>query len=451
MKYAFILGRLPALSIAEILAVMEKLKIKYSTEIISQKMLVLDIQEKIDCQEILRTMGGTIKIILVSNIKYQVLNIKKSKLKESQTEERDILSALRDKIKTETKQSNKKLLIGYNIYSADKIEQKELNQFSKLIKKNIIALKKELKKEEINCRIVMPKNYETELSSASIVNNKILEKGIDLNFIITSPCPLPEINSGQALDKEGNIGIMLGKTVAIQDIESYSRRDYERPQREAKIGMMPPKLAQIMLNLAQVEKDQLIMDPFCGTGVILQEALLMGCRVIGSDANEKQVQNTKNNLKWLEENYLSPKMFYQVSKIDAMHLAKKIKSSSLDAIVTETTLGPIYTQAPAPKEIRNNFKKLEKIYLKFLAQAKKILKPDAQLVITIPCYQIKKSKFILMPIVDILKKTGYSIKEPLPEDILGKISPTPEITSRNTLIYSRPNQIVGREILVLKL
>ncbi len=445
MKYAFILGRLPALSIAEILAVMEKLKIKYNIEIVSQKMLVLDVQEKLDCREILRTIGGTIKIIeipflggakdeLFPPYKRVCLALDARELEGflEKFSDLDIKNIIKHLVLDKTKQSNNKLIIGYNIYSANKIEQRELNQLSKLIKKNIIAFKKELKKEEISCRIVMPKNYETELSSASIINNKILEKGIDLNFIITN-------------DK-----FMLGETVAIQDIENYSRRDYERPQREAKIGMMPPKLAQIMLNLAQIKKDQLIMDPFCGTGVILQEALLMGYRAIGSDANEKQVQNTKNNLNWLEKNYLSLKMFYQVSKIDAMHLAKKIKSSSLDAIVTETTLGPIYTQVPMPKEIRNNFKKLEKIYLKFLVQSKKILKPNAQLVITIPCYQIKKNKFILMPIVDILKKTGYSIKEPLPKDILSKISSTSETTSRNTLIYSRPNQIVGREIIILK-
>ena len=96
-----------------------------------------------------------------------------------------------------------------------------------------------------------------------------------------------------------------------------------------------------------------------------------------------------------------------------MHLAKKIERSSIDAIVTETTLGPIYLKNPSPKEIRKNFKKLEKIYLKFLAQAKKVLKPGGKIVMTIPCYQTKNNKFILMPLVDIFKKTGYSVKEPL--------------------------------------
>ena len=450
MKYAFVLGRLPALSVAEILAVMEKLEIKYQIKTVSPKTLVLDIEKEIDFKRILKTMGGTVKIM---------------KLGRFPEEFSDIQNIIKHLALEKANQLNNKIIIGYSVYSTDKTEKNKFNQISKSIKKKLIALKKELKKEGIACRIITPKDYEMELSSASIINNKILEKGIDLNFIITSSRPL--------FHKREDIELALGKTVAIQDIESYKQRDYERPCREAKIGMMPPKLAQIMLNLAQVKEGQLILDPFCGTGVILQEALLMGCRIIGSDFNEKQVQNSKNNLGWLKENYLSdqfpsreelemgfpigsthpqppPERGLQILKIDAMHLAKKINPLSVDAIITETTLGPIYTKPPVPKEIRKNFKKLEKVYLKFLTQAKKVLKPDARIVMAVPCYQTRSGKFILMPIVDIFKKTGYSVKEPVPEDILAKLGSTPEITSRNTLIYSRRDQVVGREIIVLE-
>ena len=462
-SYIFILGRLPALSIAEILAVMEKLEIEYQIKSASQKMLILDVEKEIDCREILGTMGGTIKIIQSLSIEYQVLSVKKLDIKEFKKEKCNIFSIVKNEIETEAKNLNNKIIVGYSIYSAGEIEKSELNQISKFIRNNLIALKKELKKEKIACRIITPKDYETELSSASIINNKILERGTDLNFVITKNPPNPLLQRGNY--QERNVEIALGKTVAVQDIESYRRRDYERPRREAKIGMMPPKLAQIMLNLSQVKKGQPVLDPFCGTGVILQEALLTGCRVIGSDANEKQVQNTKNNLEWLEKNYLFPSQKfplckrglggfsekdYSILKIDAMHLAKKIEHSSIDAIVTETTLGPIYLKNPSPKEIRNNFKKLEKIYLKFLAQAKKVLKPGGKIAMSVPCYQTKKGGFILMPLIDILKKTGYSVKEPLPKDILDKLGSTFNITARNTLIYSRKNQIVGREIIILE-
>jgi hypothetical protein len=40
----------------------------------------------------------------------------------------------------------------------------------------------------------------------------------------------------------------------VQDIDAYAERDFERPMRDAFVGMLPPKLAQIMLNLAVGEE-----------------------------------------------------------------------------------------------------------------------------------------------------------------------------------------------------
>ena len=48
-------------------------------------------------------------------------------------------------------------------------------------------------------------------------------------------------------------------------------------------GSMNPKLARCMVNLSRVKEGQLLLDPFCGTGGILIEAGLIGCRVVGSD------------------------------------------------------------------------------------------------------------------------------------------------------------------------
>ena len=47
---------------------------------------------------------------------------------------------------------------------------------------------------------------------------------------------------------------------------------------------MQAKLARTMVNLAQPKRGDLLLDPFCGTGGMLVEAGLIGCRVIGFDA-----------------------------------------------------------------------------------------------------------------------------------------------------------------------
>src|SRR6185503_10002944 len=100
---------------------------------------------------------------------------------------------------------------------------------------------------------------------------------------------------------------LLAQTLFVQDIEAYGARDQARPARDARVGMLPPKLAQIMLNLSagplRASAEELarlrVLDPFCGTGVILQEALLMGYSVLGTDIDERMVDYSRRNIKWL--------------------------------------------------------------------------------------------------------------------------------------------------------
>ena len=61
-------------------------------------------------------------------------------------------------------------------------------------------------------------------------------------------------------------------------------------------GSMSPKLARCMVNLARVKEGDLVLDPFCGTGGILIEAGLIGCKVVGSDIYWKMKNGTAINL-----------------------------------------------------------------------------------------------------------------------------------------------------------
>ncbi|MEM3641561.1 MAG: DNA methyltransferase [Candidatus Bathyarchaeia archaeon] len=58
---------------------------------------------------------------------------------------------------------------------------------------------------------------------------------------------------------------------------------------------MPPKLARCMVNLAKPKVGDLIFDPFCGTGGILIEAALMGCRVLGMDIQRRMIRGSLKN------------------------------------------------------------------------------------------------------------------------------------------------------------
>jgi len=60
---------------------------------------------------------------------------------------------------------------------------------------------------------------------------------------------------------------------------------------------MPAKLARLMVNLAQPKTGDLMLDPFCGTGGMLVEAGLIGCRVVGFDAKPHMLRGGLKNLK----------------------------------------------------------------------------------------------------------------------------------------------------------
>jgi tRNA (guanine10-N2)-dimethyltransferase len=61
---------------------------------------------------------------------------------------------------------------------------------------------------------------------------------------------------------------------------------------------MPAKLARCMVNLAKPKLGELVFDPFCGTGSILVEAALMGCRVLGLDIQRRMVRGTLKNMSY---------------------------------------------------------------------------------------------------------------------------------------------------------
>jgi tRNA (guanine10-N2)-dimethyltransferase len=59
---------------------------------------------------------------------------------------------------------------------------------------------------------------------------------------------------------------------------------------------MTAKLARCMVNLAKPGPGEIVLDPFCGTGTMLIEATLIGCRTLGMDIQRRMVKGTLRNL-----------------------------------------------------------------------------------------------------------------------------------------------------------
>lgn len=141
-------------------------------------------------------------------------------------------------------------------------------------------------------------------------------------------------------------------------------------------GSMSPKLARCMVNLAHIKENQLLLDPFCGTGGILIEGAMIGAKLIGSDINWKMKNGTLINLKHCSDlNHCEiTDDDYEAHHIDVRELKLYEK---VDAVVTDPPYG-ISTSTGGSKS--------KEIFHQFLESIDYNMKENAYLCIAHPHY-----------------------------------------------------------------
>ena len=322
--------------------------------------------------------------------------------------------------------SKNKITLGISVYNS-KIEPSEIQKTASIIKQK-------LKRTEVSVRVIPSKT--AALSTAVSHNNKLglSDNKIEIIVIIKNNKAIVAISEG------------------AQNITAYAKRDQNRPKRDAFVGMLPPKLAQTMINLAvgpnqpqiwlqnrdfaKIDgKTPKLLDPFCGTGTVLQEAILKGFTAYGSDLNPKMVDYTKENIKWLEKSFRPHGKFGSVETADATTNTWDY-ANNLSSVVCETYLGQPFSAPPSPQklaEVRENCNKIISNFLKNLASQ---IPEGTQICIAIPAWRQKNGEFSHLPLVDFTQKLGYNRKEFM------RVNP-------QDLIYYREDQVVARELLVL--
>ncbi|MBI2051051.1 MAG: hypothetical protein HYT31_04610 [Parcubacteria group bacterium] len=286
-----------------------------------------------------------------------------------------------------------------------------------------LEAKKLLKERSVSVRLV--ESGSGNLSSVDVEKNKLIGKGVELCLF--------------------SVGgkFLIGKTLAVQPFEEYSERDYGRPGRDAKRGMLPPKLARVMINLSAAPQGALILDPFCGSGTVLQEALLLGYRAIGSDIDEGAIADTKKNIEWLIREHGAELPEAKIEPMDVRKLDEAVTESSVDAIVTEVDLGPPLQGGESEAKVLSIEKSLSEFYAEALGLMKYALKPGARAVIAWP-YFIERG--IAISAFDELERGGWNVVEPYPAQFQKEYP----LSARGTLLYGREGQHVFREIVILK-
>ncbi len=399
-QYAAVLGHQPHISLAELAAAVPG----FALESVQQKTVALFSSTEELSTEFIDTLGGTMMLA--------------QRISDADVTMQDVPQLLRN----ESSKIKKKVTFSLRCFGVPR----------PAIKTAYIKTKQAFKDAGKPCRYLgnEKKNAATILlHQHEMLTNK---KGIEL-FIIQTPNEL-----------------WVGKTIGAQDIDAYTHRDMEKPVRDTTVGLLPPKLAQQLLNFslwmcADTKKKKkkpilTVLDPFCGTGVIPMECLLRSWPVIASDKSIKAVNGTKKNLDWIrkEEKILKKDVTEDVSKHDA---TKPFALKNLpNVVVTETTLGENLTKKPTKRDATKLRNENDKLQIAFLENAAATL-PGVPIVCTWPFWRLGTEKVQLEKVWKALGDIGYSAV--LPADV------PIEDPSRLTLLYQRKDQFVGREIVML--
>ncbi|MDO4747070.1 MAG: DNA methyltransferase [Candidatus Saccharibacteria bacterium] len=249
------------------------------------------------------------------------------------------------------------------------------------------------------------------------------------------------------------------RVIGVQDIEAYAKRDQARPARDAKVGMLPPKLAQILINLCgPLESGAVVLDPFCGTGVVLQEALLMGYRAYGTDISERMVEYSEKNLEWFCAN---SKGFFpgtgpsrpssrgsgpSSSVVTSGHPGKNLFelaqgdatsfqwAQPIDAVACEGYLGRPFSRIPSEMALKEQEQECGDIIKGFLKNLAGQIKKDTPVVIAAPAWLRESGQYKRLDILDDISDMGYNVNN----------------KTREGLLYRRAGQVVARDILILR-
>ena len=397
-QYFFEAGTFPELSYTELLAVLESFG--FSKDVVTRfgSSIFLVKDEKIDetfVKNIFGRLGGSVRVGEI-------------------VEDIDNFYTTTNQEGTDSQEGSKKVIFGISILGNSHKED------SRFLKKLANSIKKGLKEYGISSRFVLPQGRDSSLNAAQVIRNQILQKGFELNIL-----------------RQGSEEI-YGRTIKIQDLEGFVRRDMNKPETDTEMGTLPPKLARMMVNFT-AQNSGTLWDPFCGSGTIPMEAAMLGFNFLASDINPQAVNDTDANVRWLSsEGYISDTLYetfrFDVTKPDS-EIVKKLKHTDITSIVCEPYMGPPLTRIITQQKAEELLEDVKKLYFKlFDLIDNKMEKRGIKVIIIIPSYKTDRGwkTFGIRELVGkrwIVKNSEYS---------------------KEGLKWNRKNSIITRNIYILE-
>ena len=419
------------MSLAELVSVLETRKAKFNVYSFSKEFFVLRIDKDRGFWAI-GDLGGFIKIGDVA-ARLSTESVKQAFLQKSREAKdqisRDVASSgLIDNI---VKAASGKTLFGVSVYCAES----SLRSVSKSVQRFVgSTVKLELRAYGKKSKFMgfAKGRKRPQLRHIEVLKKKLVENRAEVLFCI------------------GEEQTFVAATTAVHNPFEFQKRDLSKPVQRRIFGI-PPRLGRIMVNLAACTEGKVLLDPFCGVGTILQEALLSNAKAIGVDINRWCVNAAERNLEWLKSEYLLENEEYRVLQGDVCRLSQKIGWEQVDCIATEPDLGPALRQVPTTSYAIRITEKLEPLYYGLLKEAYKVLKKEGRLVLVSPYIKTRSGKPVTMGIEEKALETGFEKVYPFKRERFAEAAMVPEnLVAMVSFIDVEERHKIGREIHVFQ-
>ena len=350
MKYVFILGRNVELSVAEVKVFLETRNINF--RIISKVSNGILVESDRKLENVISKFGGVIaigEVLFEGNFKEVV----------KQLDKKEIYFGKGNKL-------------NYAVYDFDGEFSEDIRDY---LKERFREEKLKATEKRVGDRIKLQDGgYAWKVSSNLI----------DEQFFVFKDC--------------------FGRIIELCDYDKIEERDMKKPVRRNELSISP-RLAKILINLSHVKENETLLDPFCGIGVVLQEALLQKIKVVGVDVDKNALNGAKQNLKWFGFDSKNYKLINDDSS--------KVEIPKVNVIATEPDLGELQKKTPNPKIAKHITYGFEKLMISVINNLKNNVK--GRIVFTAPLVISGKKKYSCN-FEKIARETNLKIEEGFPID-----------------------------------
>jgi tRNA G10 N-methylase Trm11 len=422
----FISGKNWMLSLAELISYFKARESKFEVLFFSKDFFVIPFGEDFEASAI-DGLGGTIKIGEVKT-KFSTEIAKEAFLQRNKQAQSQITNSLASSgLADDMAKSSEKVLFGVSVYCVEKT----LRPLSGVIQRFVgSAVKDELAGYGKKSKFM---GFSKDRKFAQLSHVEVLKKNL-------------VDNKAEVLFCVGKEETWVATTVAVHNPFEFQKRDVYKPNQRT-IFAMPPRLARMMVNLSSCTPGKVLLDPFCGVGTILQEALLAKAMVVGVDVNPWCVKAANENLEWLKREYDLEDADFRVLQGDVGRLVSKIGQETVDCIVSEPDLGPALRQVPTGPYALKIIQKLEPLYFGFVEEAYKVLKHGGRLVLVTPFIRTRSGQSVTMPIGEKLEGCGFKRVYPFAKEMFSEGTVGLEsLVGAGSLVEMDERHKIGREI-----